>query len=300
MQPLTRQILRQRILDATERDPRLVGLLDYGSASEGRADALSDVDLALFVRDEALANFRAQWATWAGQFGDLLLAYTSGVGHPWTVYDASPVPLRADFNFWPQSQLAGVTTWPNAPTSVEAMVLYDETNGALSAHVATLVGQSLRPADLHATFDQVCGDFWYYTLRTLAKFWRDERWSARFELNFIMTGNLAALLRIEAALLGHEHALDRWSAQQAVAGIERVISPQRLAALDGSIPGPNVDDLAAAFAPTTALAHSVCTAIHAITSWPWPRELANRACGLAAAPRKLNPFGQEGYHRQQF
>ena len=290
MGALTNRLLRQRIVDAVERDPRIVGLLDYGSASEGRADALSDVDLVLFVRDEALADVRAQWITWAGQFGDLLLAYHSGVGHPWTVYDATPVPLRADFNFWPQSQLDVVTTWPNAPTSVEAMVLYDDTDGALSGHVAKIVGQSLRPADLQATFNQICGDFWYYTLRTLAKFWRGEAWSARFELNFMMTGNLAALLRIEAALLGHEHALDRWSAQQAMAGIEGVVSPQRLAQLNASIPDANVDALAAAFAPTVDLAHDVCASIHAITNWPWPHELADKARILAATCHQSNPL----------
>ncbi len=290
MGALTNRLLRQRIVDAVERDPRIVGLLDYSSASEGRADALSDVDLALFVRDKALADVRAQWITWAGQFGDLLLAYHSGVGHPWTVYDATPVPLRADFNFWPQSQLDVVTTWPNAPTSVEAMVLYDDTDGALSGHVAKIVGQSLRPADLQATFNQICGDFWYYTLRTLAKFWRGETWSARFELNFMMTGNLAALLRIEAALLGHEHALDRWSAQQAVAGIERVISPRRLAQLNACVPATRVDGLEQAFAPTANLAREACISIHATAGWPWPRELANRACALAASPRASNPL----------
>ncbi len=290
MQQLTNAILRQRIMEAISRDPRIVGLVDYGSASEGRGEALSDVDLALFVRDEALAEFRAGWVDWAGQFGDLLLAYTSGVGHPWTVYEASPVPLRADFNFWPQSKIAVIRTWPNAPLSVEAMVLYDQTGCALSQHVVQLVGQFLGPDDLQATFDQVCGDFWYYILRTLAKFWRGEVWSARFELNFTMTGNLAALLRLGAAVLGEKRALERWTAQQAVAAIEQVISPQRLVEFNACVPGITVDSLAEAFAPISELAHSVCASIHTITNWPWPHELADRARKLAATPSRSNPL----------
>src|SRR5687768_8740410 len=94
-------LLNQIIAVATE-DPRVVGLIDYGSSSEGRADAWSDLDLALFVRDADLTAFEADWQQWAAQFGPLLLAYISGVGHPWVVYDTVPIPSRVDFAFHPE------------------------------------------------------------------------------------------------------------------------------------------------------------------------------------------------------
>jgi predicted nucleotidyltransferase len=37
----------RRIVAAAERDLRIVGVVDYGSSSEGRADAWSDVDTAV-------------------------------------------------------------------------------------------------------------------------------------------------------------------------------------------------------------------------------------------------------------
>ncbi len=70
--------------------------------------------------------------------------------------------MRVDFEFQRASQIAGLESWPNSPTSVEAMVLYDASGGRVTASVRRLVGKSLRPDDMPATFEQVCGDFWYY------------------------------------------------------------------------------------------------------------------------------------------
>src|SRR5690349_14561345 len=120
-----RLALVARLIAAAAAAPRIVGLPDYGSSSEGRVDQWSDVDVALFIRDADFAAFERDWKAWAAQLGDLLLAYVGGVGHPWTVYDADPIPLRADFNFDPESALPKVATWPNAPLSAATLVLYD-------------------------------------------------------------------------------------------------------------------------------------------------------------------------------
>jgi hypothetical protein len=41
---VTHQSMRQRLIEAAENDSRIVGLLDYGSSSEGRAGRWSDVE----------------------------------------------------------------------------------------------------------------------------------------------------------------------------------------------------------------------------------------------------------------
>src|SRR5918911_728564 len=92
-----RDRLRQQIIAAAAGDPRVVGVVDYGSTSEGRDDEWSDIDLALFIRDAELADFERDWQSWAAQFGRLLLAYVGGIGHPWTVFDTKPLPVRVDF-----------------------------------------------------------------------------------------------------------------------------------------------------------------------------------------------------------
>ncbi len=52
-----RQAMIRRLVDAATRDPRIVGLVDYGSSSEGRVDTWSDVDVSLFLRDVDIAAF---------------------------------------------------------------------------------------------------------------------------------------------------------------------------------------------------------------------------------------------------
>ena len=138
-----RRTVKRSIIESARTDFRIVGCLDYGSTSEGRGDAWSDLDFALFIQDADLPAFEKNWKQWAAQFGDLLLAFISGVGHPWVVYDANPMPLRVDFAFHPASTTDRILTWPNAPASVEAMVLYDDSNGQISTNVAR---QECRPS----------------------------------------------------------------------------------------------------------------------------------------------------------
>ena len=207
----------------------------------------------------------------------MLLAYTSGLGKPWAVLDATPLPLRADFNFYPAGEIDRILAWPCAPRSVGHMVLYDATDGAISQRVARIVGQPLGPADPQVAFEQVCGDFWYYALRTWAKLLRRQWPVARHEYAAIMLGNLAALLRLEAG------ATERWRNSSAMQGIEQAIAPARLAQLERCFADADPADLARAFGAATWLAQDVCGAIGARHSWPWPADLAARVVALSSA-----------------
>jgi hypothetical protein len=164
-----RDRVKRQIVQAAQEDPRIVGVIDYGSTGHGGGDVWSDLDVMLFIREAELEAFEAGWRAWAAHFGPLLLAYVGGVGHPWAVYDAQPLPLRVDFDVRPASGVDELVALPLAPVSVEAMVWYDATPGVLSARVAEIVGRSLAPADLRATFTRVCGDFWTYQLRTAVR-----------------------------------------------------------------------------------------------------------------------------------
>ncbi len=270
-----RAIMVRRLLAVAEGDPRIVGVVDYGSSSEGRVDEWSDLDVALFIRDADFDRFRREWRDWATCLGPLLLAYVGGVGHPWTVYDATPVPLRVDFVLHRASAADEIATWPNSPTSAAAMVWYDGTGGAVTAAARRLVGKSLRPQDLAATFEQVCGDFWYYFLRTYSKFRRGQLWAVRFDYNLMVLGNLLALLRLEA------DATERWQASSAATDIERVLRPARLAELNACIPGADPSGLGAALGAAAILGREVCAAVAAKHQQGWPQALADRCVTLA-------------------
>lgn len=260
----------QQLIAAAHHDTRIVGLVDYGSASEARGDHWSDVDVAVFVRDADFAAFAQQWKAWAAQFGTLLLAYVGGIGHAWTVYDAEPVPLRVDWNFSPAAKLHEMLDWPNAPVSTAAMVLYDGMDGQVTQIAQQLVGRSLHPPDLARAFEQVCGDFWYYLLRTWAKLQRDQLWAAWYDFNSIVIGNLLALLRLEA------NATDRWLASSAAVGIERVVSPERLAQLDACVAARSTESLRSALGSVARLGYDVSRSTARAHGWTWPQQFAER------------------------
>ena len=274
-----RAALVERLLQSAQGDPRIVGLLDYGSGSQGRLDEWSDLDVEVFLRDADFEGFARHWVAWAGQLGRLLLAYRGWVGHPWTVYDAGPVPLRVDFDLHRESEMDKLLTWTVTPVSAEAMVLYDGTGGRLTALARQLVGRRDRPVDLAATFEQVCGDFWYFVLYVYSKLQRGHGWAAREVFHEEVMKQLLLLLRLEAG----GDALDRWKASPAAVDVERTLSPERLARLDACIPGAGTPALRQALSAAAQLGREVCAAIAQRHGWVWPEELAGRTVELLAA-----------------
>jgi hypothetical protein len=273
--PASADDLRQRVIDAAHDDPRIIGLLDYGSRSEGRDDEWSDVDLEVFIRDEDYDAFDREWEGWAAQFGPLLLAFVGDIDNHWVAYEHDPAPLRADFSL----HRASVATtdelgiWPNAPLSVQHMLLIDK-EGMLRSQVEAMVGRDLGPPDVPERFSLVVAGFWYYAIRTWNKLQRGPTWGVRFDIDFIMHGNLMALLRLEAGKVG------RWTASDAAADIERDISPERLAALNACIPTPDPESLAPSLARIVRLGAIASSGAAERYDRPWPEVLAARMIAL--------------------
>ncbi|MGC4193027.1 MAG: hypothetical protein QM589_17920 [Thermomicrobiales bacterium] len=165
--PRNHHELRRRLVDAAIADDRVIGLIDYGSTSEGRGDRWSDVDSSLFIRPAAYDRFVAEWNTWQQQLGTVLLHYKPIDICWWSAFDGAKFPIRADFNLYPadEEHLRQIRTWPNAPISVDVMLLVDK-EGLLRPHVEAIVGQSLVPPDLHAIMETFIPNFWYYVVRT--------------------------------------------------------------------------------------------------------------------------------------
>lgn len=273
--PASANDLRQRVVDAARDDPRITGLLDYGSRSEGRDDEWSDVDLAVFIRDEDYDAFDADWEAWAARFGPLLLAFVGDIDNHWVAYDHLPAPLRADFHLHRASAatIDYLATWPNAPICVEHMLLIDK-DGTLRPHVETMIGRDLGPPDVPYRFSLVVAGFWYYAIRTWNKLQRGPGWGVRFDIDFIMHGSLMALLRMEAG------KVERWTAADAAANIERDISPERLAALNACIPTPDPESLAPSLARIIRLGALASAGGAEPYGRPWPEDLAGRMIAL--------------------
>jgi len=266
--------MRQRLIDAAQVDERIVGLVCDGSHSAGRGDAWSDLDVSIFIRDIDFDAFSAEWHDWAAALGDLLLAYVSWVGHPWTIYAAEPVPLRVDFDLHRESTVDSVHHWPASVTSLQSSLWHDATGGRLASAVASLVGKSLAPQNLQAAFEQQCGDFWYEALYAYSRLKRGEQWVARQAFHNRTMEPLLRLLRLEAG------AVDRWQASPAAADLERTLTGERLAQLDRCIPTSGAAGLAQALQAATLLGREVCASIANLHGWAWPERLAERVVGL--------------------
>lgn len=269
-EPITRELMKGRLIEAARVDERIIGLVDYGSSSQGRGDQWSDIDVSLFIRDTDFADFKQDWKVWAAQFGELLLAYISWVGHPWVAYTARPVPLRIDFNFYKESEIEVILSWPWVPLNAEVAVWYDGSNGRITDYVQQRVGRVLRPDDLAATFEQVCGDFWYYELYVFSKWRRGQAWMARQVFHLQIMQRLFALLRLEAG------AIDHWQDSEPSWHVEKMLSPQRLAQLETCIPAPGQEAIKQVLLAAARLGYDACDQLAARHGWIWPRELAEQ------------------------
>lgn len=272
-QQTARDQLLDMILSKARDDDRVLAVLDYGSTSEGRGDAWSDIDVAISIRPDAWDDFNAHWRPWLEACGPVLLGFISFVGHPWAVIDTNAAPVRVDLHLYggpPEDSLqSAMEQWPNSPTSVEAMLLFDRA-GALSDDVARMVGRTLAPHDFAETFTDVSAHFWYFVHRTWSKLHRTSDWDVRWNITFMLTGKLCALLRLEAG------STQRWTAYEAASGsgIEQAVSADRLARLNQCIPGPGSDTLLPAFRNLVDLGAEVCDATARRHNVPWPEELA--------------------------
>jgi hypothetical protein len=276
LQGQARGRLLQSILVQARRDARVLAVLDYGSTSEDRGDVWSDIDLALSIRSDAWGDFTANWEAWLAECGTVLLGFISFTGHPWAVLATEAAPVRVDLHLYggsPDTDLrSALETWPNAPSSVGDMLLFDR-EGALTSEVSQLIGRSLAPDDVAGTFSSVAANFWYYVHRTWSKLQRGTGWDVRWSITTVLTGNLCALLRLESS------ATDRWLAADAASGIEAVIGEHRRVHLERCIPERDAASQIAAFREIIELGIDVCTVLAVRHGVSWPEELGRTMQG---------------------
>ena len=264
---------RQRLIEAVRSDERIVGLLQAGSGSEGRADQWSDLDVFLYVRDADFENFLQEWKRWIESCGQLLLAYQpegQKGGIAWSIFHADPVPLRVDFRFIPASQIESVRAWPTSPRSLEDIVLDDKTSGKLSEAAQSLLGhlQRLPDTQLESTFEQRCDCMWYFLHSAFCKLERGDQWYARISFHMAVLDNLIALLKLESG------AVERWLASFPSWKLERALPPTRLEQLNTCIPLPGAEGLKQAMLNTAYLGSDVCETLANQHHWTWPHTAA--------------------------
>ncbi len=252
-------------------DERVIGLVEYGSRCQGRADAWSDLDLVVVVREDAVDELRLGWRGWVrGLKPSLLLAYRGLVGSPWLIVDAEPAPLRVDLAFFSlEAVIERLEQAAIRPISAEAMVRYDGMGGRLTAFAASLVDRPVEPLDIADAFERFGGDFWYFLLRAHAAMQRGQLWFVRHN-HQIIVDKLIALLRLECG----EHG--RLQAGMPTVDAERALPAGRLEQLQECLTVHTADELGRSLVRAAEIGRDASARIAERHAVPWPVELAER------------------------
>ncbi len=253
-----------RLRQLAHADPRLEGVLLYGSWTLGEADAHSDIEAYLYVRDDRLADFDG--TAFLEQLAPLKLAYTNMYGILAVVFDDL---MRGEFHLTAAGTgIDEVPTWRgmvHLPRPDDA-VLLDRT-GRLTRAARQLA--EFRPPEPVATARQLIDELTNWTLMLAHVLARGETARAHALLHSVIAPQQLQLCRLLRGSTAH------W------------LTPSR--ALEQDLPAADRDRYTA----TTAPAHRQEVRTAACESWRWSRELAAEAADRwplqpPHAPRELH------------
>lgn len=239
-----------RLRQLAESDPRLEGVLLYGSWTVGEADAHSDIEAYLYVGEEHLDAFDAR--AFLGQLAPLRLAYTNMHGILAVVFDDL---MRGEFHITPAGPgIEEVPAWEGMVhlPSPEAAVLLDRT-GRLTRAARRLAG--FRAPEPVGTAQQLSDELANWTLMLAQVLARGEVARAHNLLHGVVAPQQLRLCRLLRGSTAH------W------------LTPSR--ALEEDLSVADLDRYTA----TTAAARENEMRTAARNSWQWSRELSAEAAG---------------------
>jgi len=261
------------LLDVARADERILGVIDYGSGGQGRADEWSDIDLVFVARNESADDFQRNWRTWIARFGELLLAYPGITGTPCAVFSTPWLPVRLDCTFYGEAKaLVEIPKWEVKPARVEEMLLLDRSGGRLRACIEGLLQNESAAVDIAHAFERTAGDFWYFTLRAAACLARGQLWAERHNHQIIMD-RLAGLVRLRTG------TLKDWQ-KRPIFGLERDVPAEYLDALPDCFRLETAQEIAASLRASARLAATLCAEIAAMHQLDWPERLAAEVASL--------------------
>ncbi|WP_411082573.1 nucleotidyltransferase domain-containing protein [Streptomyces sp. cmx-18-6] len=231
-----------------EADPRIEGVLLYGSWTLGEADAHSDLDAFLYVREEDVETFDGR--EFVARLAPLKLAYTNMHGILAVVFDDL---MRGEFHVEATGPgIAEIATWRGQVhfPRPEAAVLLDRT-GHLAAAARELA--TFRPPDPAATAQQLTDELANWTLMLAHIQTRGETARAHNLLHAVIAPLQLKLCRLLRGSTVH------W------------LTPSR--ALEADLPPADIERYATTTGPLTPEALRTAAA----NSWRWSRDLAAEA-----------------------
>jgi lincosamide nucleotidyltransferase B/F len=125
-----------RFREACRGDERVLGALMFGSFATGEGDRFSDIEFAVFIRDDAFEGFGQR--AWLDSVSPVAAYFPDDFGHHTALFENG---VRGEFHFMRASDVSVVAGWQGSGwfPSLDAAVLVDRT-GELSRHASALVG----------------------------------------------------------------------------------------------------------------------------------------------------------------
>lgn len=238
----------KRLQALAHDEPRLDGVLLYGSWTMGEADRYSDLEAYLYVHDDHVDSFDGQ--AFVEQLAPVSLAYTNMYGILAVVFDDL---MRGEFHFVPAGQgIAEIVTWQGLVHMPDpnAAILLDRSGRLMKA--AGCLTQPCRP-DPVQTSQQISHELTNWTLSLAQILARGEIARAHALMQTTIAPQQLQLCRL---LRG---TTDHW------------LTPSR--ALERDLPAE--DRLR--YAATTARLEETEVRQAAAAGWAWSRELMDEA-----------------------
>ncbi|MER6910761.1 nucleotidyltransferase domain-containing protein [Streptomyces sp. NPDC000594] len=257
----------ERLREIATAEPRLEGVLLYGSWTVGEADAHSDIEAYLYLRDGAEPGAFDAPAFLAG-LAPLTLAYTNMYGILAVVFDDL---MRGEFHVETASSgVPGIADWVGQIhlPDPERAVLLDRT-GRLTRAAHALA--EIAPPDPAPTAQLLADELANWTLMFAQLLARGETARAHALLQTTVAPQQLRLLRLLRGSTAH------W------------LTPSR--ALEADLPPGDL----ARYTTTTAPARTPDVRAAGLASWRWSRELAAEAAarwGISPAVRVYEGIGR--------
>jgi lincosamide nucleotidyltransferase len=122
--------------EACHKDERVVGALMFGSFTLGEGDAFSDIEFAIFIRDDAFESFEQR--AWLDAISPVAAYFPDDFGHHTALFENG---VRGEFHFMRGSEMSVIEGWRGYGwfPSLDAAVILDR-SGELSHRASALVG----------------------------------------------------------------------------------------------------------------------------------------------------------------
>lgn len=239
----------ERFREVCTEDKRVISALMFGSFAVGEGDAFSDIEFAVFVRDELFDAFPQK--AWLNTVSPVAAYFEDDFGHHTALFENG---VRGEFHFMRASEVEIIESWRGYGwfPSLDAAVTLDRT-GDLSRHAEVLVGGP--PARGGAALAERLGLNLLNLMLLGANLLNRGEFARAWALLSTAHESLLKLIRLS------EGATDHWPTPSR--GLEKDLSPDVYARYLTCTAGARPNELFAAYR----------------ASWKWSRELFESVVG---------------------